>query len=155
MDADALTHLTLGLRGLLLRQQDLDRDDDAAHPDPAARRRAADVRVTNLQAIDHLEQAIAVLPAAGAQEATLQVLIAAGRLQDLAEQSCDAALVGQLETIHRLLRAALPALAAKAELDLEVAGGHYGERPTRAHPPAATGGDAASAAGRDSPSTIG
>lgn len=82
---------------------------------------------TKLEAIDHLERAIACVDASNGRNALAQVLIATCRTISLEQDACERSLAGQLEVVSRLLRSALPVLAQKADVDLETFGGdHYG-----------------------------
>jgi len=125
--ADALAHLTAGLKELLHKQTRLDQLELEA-AEGQERERIATWRETNIQAIDHLEQAIAAVPAAGAKEALIQVLVAAGRIQNLSAETEDAKLVEDLAVAKLLLRSGLPVLAQAVGIDLAASGAaHYAQ----------------------------
>jgi hypothetical protein len=122
--ADALAHLTAGLKELLHKQTRLDQLElEASHGQE--RERIARWRETNIQAIDHLERAVAAVPAAGPQEAVIQVLVAAGRIQNLSAETEDAKLVEDLAVARLLLRSGLLVLAQAGGLDLVGSGAAY------------------------------
>lgn len=124
---DPLAHLTAALRELLHKQSRLDKVELDA-PDDQERERIAGWRETNMQAIDHLERAIAAVPAAGAHEAVIQVMIAAGRIQNLSAETTEERLDEELALARLLLRSALPVLARAVDVDLAAAGAaHYGQ----------------------------
>ena len=125
--ADALAHLTAGLKELLDKQTRLDQLELEA-PHGQERERIARWRETNIQAIDHLERAIAAVPATGPQEAVIQVLVAAGRIQNLSAETEDAKLADDLAVARLLLRSGLPVLARAVGVDLVASGAaHYGQ----------------------------
>ena len=125
--ADALAHLTAGLKELLHKQTKLDQLELEA-PHGQERERIAKWRETNIQAIDHLERAIAAVPAAGPQEAVIQVMVAAGRIQNLSTETEDAKLAEDLAVARMLLRSGLSVLAQAVGVDLVASGAaHYGQ----------------------------
>ncbi len=124
---DPLAHLAAALKELLHKQAKLDRLELDA-PDDPERERIARWRETNMQAVDHLERAIAAVPAGGPQEALIQVMIAAGRIQQLSAETAEERLDEELAVARLLLRSALPVLAHAVGVDLVAAGAaHYGQ----------------------------
>ena len=86
-------------------------------------------------ALDHLERAIAGVPAAGAGEAVVQVLIAAGRVQGPGGEAREQALAEELDVVRLLLRSPRPALARGSGIDLAAYGAaHYGRSDLGAPP---------------------
>lgn len=86
-------------------------------------------RRLNLEAIEAIEQAISCLAATELREAVVQVLIATGHLNSLNEgDGCESPPARpRLTLASRLLRSALPVLAAQAQIDLKDYGGkRYG-----------------------------
>ena len=124
MTTQPLTPMVDALQALIEQQRALDRRElEDPDEDPSALER----RETNIEAIDHLERAIACLDASHARDALAQVLIAPGRTISLEQDTCERSIAGELEVVSRLLRSALPVLAQQAEVDLETFGGdHYG-----------------------------
>jgi hypothetical protein len=85
-------------------------------------------RRTNLQAIDGAEQVIAAVPATELDEATVQILIAAGYANNLADEAWDVDLKDTAARLALLLRSALPVVARSAGVDLEeFRAEHYGQ----------------------------
>lgn len=85
-------------------------------------------RRTNLQAIEGAEQVIAAVPATELDEATVQILIAAGYANNLADEAWDVGVKDAAARLALLLRSALPVVARKAGVDLEAFGAeHYGQ----------------------------
>ena len=127
MDDDPLAHLTAALKDLLSKQAKLDQLELQALDDHE-RERIARWRETNMQAIDHLERAIAAVPAAGPHEAVIQVLIAVGRIQNLSAEAAEEKLDEDLAVARLLLCSALPVLAQAVGVDLVASGAaHYGQ----------------------------
>ena len=85
-------------------------------------------RRTNLQAIDGAERVIAAVPATELDEATVQILIAAGYANNLADEAWDEDLKDTAARLALLLRSALPVVARAAGVDLEeFRAEHYGQ----------------------------
>lgn len=85
-------------------------------------------RHTNLQAIEGAEQVIAAVPAAELDEAVIQILIAAGYANNLADEAWDVGLKDSAARLALLLRSALPVVARAAGVDLaEFGAEHYGQ----------------------------
>lgn len=123
---ELVTPLAAVLQTLLRKERRLDQlelEQDAPDPDQLEL-----WRDTNLKAILALEQAISCLPAGTLHEAAVQALIAEGRLNGLLDELPEADDIGErIETVARLLRAALPVIASSAGLELEAYGGRrYG-----------------------------
>lgn len=74
-------------------------------------------RQDHLEAIDHLERAMAFVEPDRLREAAAQVLIAARRIDNLQDQIDEAPLCQDLDVVRRLLRHASPVLAREAGLD--------------------------------------
>lgn len=113
-----LASIVDALRGLHRRRQELD-TSELSGDGLEERDQIAAQREEQLEAIDHLEQAMAYVEPDHLREATVQVLIAANRIDNLQEQAEEVALSRELETVRRLLRRAAPVLAQAAEIDLK------------------------------------
>jgi hypothetical protein len=124
-----VTELGRVLRELLRREADIDRRELAAGDQQNTN--AELWRQTNLQAIDGIELAIASIPATELAEAAVQLLIAGGYADQVAEEIDDARLRDPMTRLVRLLTSALPVVAEAAGVDLAAyAPGRYahGER---------------------------
>lgn len=112
-----VTELAHVLMELLRREAEVDRREleDGEEQDT----RAELWRQTNLQAIDGIEQAIASLAATELSEAAVQILIAGGYANEVAEELEDPRLREPVTRLARLLRSALPVIVKAAGVDLE------------------------------------
>jgi hypothetical protein len=119
--ASPLTSMASALRSLSSRQRELDRRD-LATDDEAERNLIRQWLENNMRAIDHLQQAMAAVPATGAEEAVVQVLIALERITLLRDDVEDTAVDDQLKVIQLLLRWSLPMLAERTGIDLALYG---------------------------------
>ena len=134
-----ITELSRVLRELLRREAEIDRRELAGGK--LQNTNAELWRETNLQAIEGLELAIASLPATELTEAAVQLLIAGGYADQVAEELDDPRLREPMARLARLLISALPVVAEAAGVDLAAyAPGRYaqGER-DKASPAADTG----------------
>jgi hypothetical protein len=124
--AELVKPLASVLQALLQKEQQLDALELA--PETPARDQLDLWRRTNLQAIGALEQAMACLPASTLDEAAIQVLIAEGTLNSLTDDLPEAeAIEERIGIAARLIKAALPAIATSAGIDLDQYGGRrYG-----------------------------
>ena len=113
-----LASIVEALEGLHRRREELDASELSSES-PDGRDQAMALRQEQLEAIDHLEQAMAYVDPSHLREATVQVLIAANRIEGLQEDAEDVALTRELEIVRRLLRRAAPVLAHAADLDLK------------------------------------
>jgi hypothetical protein len=85
-------------------------------------------RQTNLEAIDGIELAIASIAATELAEAAVQILIAAGYANHVADELEEPRLREPAVRLARLLRSALPVIASSAGIDLEAYGaGRYAQ----------------------------
>lgn len=114
------------------RQQQLDQMELEAPADERAR--IGGWGETNLEALDHLERAIAAVPADDQKGAVVQVLIALERLSALRDRTEGPEQDDELTVLHLLLRSALPALAEGAGVDLASYGGARYAREARDWP---------------------
>ena len=105
------------LRELLRREAEIDRRE--VEGDDKQDAKAELWRQTNLEAIDGIELAIASLAATGLAEAAVQILIAAGYANQVADELAEPRLREPAVRLARLLRSALPVVARSAGLDLE------------------------------------
>jgi hypothetical protein len=124
--AELVKPLASVLQALLQKEQQLDALELA--PETPARDQLDLWRRTNLQAIGALEQAMACLPASTLDEAAIQMLIAEGTLNSLTDDLPEAeAIEERIGIAARLIKAALPAIATSAGIDLDQYGGRrYG-----------------------------
>lgn len=113
-----LAAIVEALQGLHRRRQELD-STELGSESPEARDHVAALRQEQLEAIDHLQQAMAYVDPSHLREATVQVLIAANRVEGLQEDAEEVALARELEIVRRLLRRAAPVLAQASDLDLK------------------------------------
>lgn len=124
--AAPVTELGRVLRELLRREAEIDRREleGGARADSQAEL----WRQTNLQAIDGIELAIASLAATELAEAAVQILIAAGYANQVADELQEPRLREPAVRLARLLRSALPVVASSAGVDLEACGaGRYAQ----------------------------
>jgi hypothetical protein len=114
------------LRELLRREAEVDRRELARGEQQNTN--AELWRETNLQAIEGLELAIASLPATDLAEAAVQLLIAGGYADQVAEELDDPGLREPMTRLVRLLTSALPVVAEAAGVDLAAyAPGRYAQ----------------------------
>lgn len=126
MPIQPLSPMTAALQALLEQQRALDRRE---LQEPGATFRTPGAREMNLQAIEHLERAMACVAADEPRDAVVQLLVAAGRAQALEQDMCDLPLADEIALLSRLLRSALPVLAKTVDFDLDAFGApHYGLR---------------------------
>ena len=128
-----VTELGRVLRELLRREAEIDRRELA----DGGQQNTELWRQTNLQAIDGIELAIASLPATGLAEAVVQLLIAGGYADQVAEELDDPRLREPVTRLLRLLRSALPVVAEAAGVELaDYAPARYaqGEQDRPLHP---------------------
>lgn len=114
------------LRELLRREAEIDRREleDSERQD----RREELWRRTNLQAIDGVELAIASIAARELSEAAVQILVAGGYANQVADELDDPRLRELMIRLGRLLRSALPVVAHSAGVDLRTyAAGRYAQ----------------------------
>jgi hypothetical protein len=121
-----VTELCRVLRELLRREAEIDRRELAVGEQQNTN--AELWRETNLQAIEGLELAIASLPATDLAEAAVQLLIAGGYADQVAEELDDARLREPMARLVRLLTSALRVVAEAAGVDLAAyAPGRYAQ----------------------------
>lgn len=124
MTIQPLSAMTAALQALLEQQRALDQREVQ---EEGERFGSPSERDMNLQAINHLERAMACVAAQEPRDAVIQVLIAAGHTQVLEQESCEQPLAEELGIVLKLLRSALPVLARHTEVDIEGFGAsHYG-----------------------------
>jgi hypothetical protein len=111
-----LSSMVQAFQSLTARQQELDRMELAAPPDE--RPRVEHWGEINLDALDHLQRAIAAVPAEDHESAVIQVLIALDRLSALRDRTEKRDFDDDFDVLQLLLRSALPALADAAGVDL-------------------------------------
>jgi hypothetical protein len=111
-----VTELCRVLRELVRREAKIDRCELAIGEQQNTN--AELWRETNLQAIEGLELAIASLPATDLAEAAVQLLIAGGYADQVAEELDDPRLREPMTRLVRLLTSALPVVAEAAGVDL-------------------------------------
>ena len=124
-----VTGLAAVLQELIRREQRLDHAELKQKVDAE---QIETYRRLNLEAVEGVEQAISCLSATTMREAVVQVLLAAGHVNVLEEDALDAPEAhGRIKAAVRLLRSALPVLAASADVDLKDYGarryGHFAQ----------------------------
>lgn len=117
-----LSSMVQALQSLITRQQELDRMELDAPPDE--RGRVGHWGEINLDALDHLQRAIAAVPAEDQESAIVQVLIALERLAAMRDRTDKRDLDDDFDVLQLLLRSALPTLAEAAGVDLASYAGH-------------------------------
>ena len=121
-----VTELGRVLQELLRREAEIDRRELAGGEQQNTNAELR--RQTNLQAIDGIELAIASLQATELAEAVVQLLIAGGYADQVAEELDDPRLREPVTRLVRLLRSALPVVAEAAGVDLAAyAPGRYAQ----------------------------